>query len=92
MRKSLFIRIKAYVTSSKKGTPFVIYAVSTSKEKTSSVSIREQHKDYEDVLLNKNVDILLENQLYNCTIELQERTQPLFGPIYNLLQMELAEL
>jgi len=44
------------------------------------------------IIINKkkNVDDLPKHRPYNCTIELMERTQPPFGPIYNLLQDELA--
>jgi hypothetical protein len=34
----------------------------------------------------------LEYRLYDCAIELQDGAQPLFGPIYNLLQMKLTAL
>jgi len=42
--------------------------------------------------LKKNVNILPKHQPYDGAIDLQEGTQPPFGPIYNLLQTELAEL
>ena len=36
--------------------------------------------------------MLPEHQPYDCAIDLQEGSQPPFGPIYNLLQAELMEL
>src|SRR5665811_490260 len=92
MKKPLFIGAWAFVRSSKEGTPFVIYAAPTNKEKTSTASIPEQYKDFEDVFLKKNTDILLEHLPYDCAIDLEEGAQPLFGPIYNLSQTELVEL
>jgi hypothetical protein len=39
-----------------------------------------------------NADILSEHRPYDCAIELQDGTQPPFGAIYNLSQMELVAL
>ena len=36
--------------------------------------------------------MLLEHRPFNCAIDLQEGSQPPFGPIYNLSQIELMEL
>jgi hypothetical protein len=38
----------------------------------------------------RNVETLLRHQPSNCTIDLVEGAQLPFGPIYNLLQNELA--
>ena len=38
------------------------------------------------------MDILPQHRPYDCGIDLQEGTQPPFGPIYNLSQNELATL
>ena len=92
MKKPLFIGARAFVRSSKEGTPFVIYAAPTSEEKTLAASIPEQYKDFEDVFLKKNADILPEHRPYDCAIDLEEGAQPHFGLIYNLSQTELAEL
>jgi hypothetical protein len=51
-----------------------------------------QYHDFKDVFEKKNADILSEHRSYDCTIELQDGTQPPFGPIYNLSQMELVAL
>jgi hypothetical protein len=51
-----------------------------------------QYLDFKDVFEKKNADILLEHRLYDYAIELQDGPQPPFGPIYNLLQTELAAL
>ena len=91
-KKSLFIGARAFVESSKEDLPFVIYATPISEEKTSTLSIPEQYKDFLNVFQKKNTDMLPEHRPYNCAIDLQEGSQPSFGPIYNLLQMELMEL
>jgi hypothetical protein len=46
------------------------------------------------IIINKkkNVDTLPKHRPYDCTIELVERAQPPFRPIYNLLQNILATL
>ena len=49
MNKPLFIEARAFIKLSKEGTPFVIYATSTNREKTSTASIPEQYKDFQDV-------------------------------------------
>ncbi len=36
--------------------------------------------------------MLPEHQPYDCAVDLHKKTQPLFGPIYNLLQDELSIL
>jgi len=82
--KPLFIGARAFVRSSKEGAPFVIYAAPISAEKSSTASIPEQYKDFEDVFQKKNADILPEHRPYDCAINLQEGAQPPFGPIYNL--------
>jgi hypothetical protein len=38
------------------------------------------------------VDTIPDHRPYDCAIDLQDGTQPPFGPIYNLLENELAEL
>ena len=91
-KKPLFLGARAFVRSSKQGTPFIIYATPTSGEKTSTTSIPEQYKEFEDVFQKKSADMLPEHRPYDCAIELQEGAQPPFGPIYNLSQTELAEL
>jgi hypothetical protein len=91
-KKPLFIGARAFVRSSKASAPFVIYATPISEEKTSTASIPERYKDFEDVFQKKNADMLPEHRPYDCAIDLQEGAQPPFGPIYNLSQIELAEL
>lgn len=92
VKKPLFIGARAFVRSSRECAPFVIYAAPTSKEKTSTTSIPERYRDFEDVFQKKNADILPEHRPYDCAIDLEEGAQPPFGPIYNLSQTELAEL
>jgi hypothetical protein len=54
--------------------------------------IPKKYHDFKDVFEKKNANILLEYCPYDCAIELQDGAQPPFGPIYNLLQTELATL
>ena len=49
IEKSLIIGARAFIRASKGGTPFVVYATPTSGEKTSTTSIPEQYKEFEDV-------------------------------------------
>ena len=70
----------------------MIYATPTSDKIITSASIPEQYKDFKDVIQKKNADMLPEHWPYDCAIDLQEGTQPPFGPIYNLSQTELVEL
>jgi len=58
MKKTLFIGARVFVRVSKEGTSFVIYAAPTNKEKTSASNIPEQYKDFEEVFLKKNADII----------------------------------
>jgi hypothetical protein len=44
------------------------------------------------VFEKKDVDMLPQHHSYDCAIDLQEGTQPPFGPIYNLSQNELVAL
>lgn len=46
----MFIGARAFVRSSKEGAPFVIYAAPISTEKSSTASIPERYKDFEDVV------------------------------------------
>lgn len=91
-RKPLFIGARAFVRTSKEGTPFVIYAIPTNKEHVLTASIPKQYKDFQDVFQIKNADMLPEHRPYDHAIDLEEGAQLPFGPIYNLLQSELAEL
>ena len=51
----------------------------------------EQYQEFQDVFEKKNVDTLPKHRSYDCSIDLQEGTQPPFGPIYSLSQNELIE-
>jgi len=92
IKKPLFVEARVFIRSVKNSTPFVIYTTPTSEDTTSSTSIPEQYKEFQDVFQKKNADMLLQHRPYDCAIDLQEGAQPPFGPIYNLLQTELAEL
>ena len=47
---------------------------------------------FQGCIWENNASILLEYCPYDCTIELQDGAQPLFGPIYNLSQTKLIVL
>jgi hypothetical protein len=76
----------------KKGTMFVIYATPIIESVNGFEALLNRYKKYQDVFEKKNVDMLPQHYLYDCAIDLQEDTQPPFGPIYNLSQNKLAAL
>jgi hypothetical protein len=88
----LSIGAKAFIRATKTDNPFAIYATLTSGETITSTNILTQYKEFQDVFEKKNADILPEHRSYDCTIDLQDRAQPPFGPIYNLSQNELLAL
>jgi hypothetical protein len=66
-----------------------VYAIPTFDLGTQQHKIPTQYQDCKDVFEEKNVDTLFEHRPYDCAIDLEERMQPLFGPIYNLSKDEL---
>jgi hypothetical protein len=54
-------------------------------------ALATHYKEYQDVFEKKNTDLLPQHRPYDCTIDLQEGTQP-FEPINNLFQNELTAL
>ena len=70
----------------------MIYANSIIESNEKSTGLPDQYKEYQDVFEKKNADMLPQHRLYDCGIDLQEGTQPPFGPIYSLLQNELTTL
>jgi hypothetical protein len=91
--QSLILGARIFACATKKNVAFAIYAtpMGTLTEKGIQ-EIPMQYHDFKDVFEKKNVDILSEHRPYDCVIELQDGAQPLFGPIYNLSQIELAVL
>jgi hypothetical protein len=71
---------------------FVFYATLITELVKGSKALSIQYKEYQDVFEKKNPDLLPQHHPYDCAINLQEGTQPSFGPIYNLSQNELATL
>ena len=55
-------------------------------------TLPEQYKSYQDVFEKMNADILPQHWLYDCATDIEDGTQVLFGPIYNMSQDELATL
>jgi hypothetical protein len=78
--------------TTKKGTKFAIYITPITKSVKRVEVLPIRYKEYQDVFEKKNADLLPQYGPYNCAIDLQEVTQPLFGPIYNLSQNEFAAL
>jgi hypothetical protein len=76
----------------KKGTTFVIYATPIADSVKGPEALPTRYKEYQDVFEKKNTDLLPQHCPYDCTIDLQEGTQPPFGPIYNLSQNKLIAL
>jgi len=69
-----------------------VYAILTPNLGTQQHEILIQYQDYKGIFEKKNVDTLLEYQPYDCAIDLEERAQHPFEPIYNLSQNELLAL
>jgi hypothetical protein len=61
----------------------------TSNVELPHYEIPSQYKEFEDMFEKKNVDTLPEHRPYDYTIDLKERAQPPYKPIYNLSQDEL---
>ena len=70
----------------------MIYANSIIESNEKSSGLPDRYKEYQDVFEKKNVDMLPQHRPYDCGIDLQEGTQPPFGPIYSLSQNELTAL
>ncbi len=78
--------------SYKKGDTFFVYAIPAPDHGTQKHEILIQYQDYKDVFEKKNVDTLPKHRQYDYAINLEEGTQPLFGPIYNLSENKLLAL
>ena len=76
----------------KNGAMFAIYATPAATPVQTTSKLLAQYKEYQDIFEKKNVDMLPQHRSYDCGINLQEGTQPPFGPIYNLSRNELAAL
>jgi len=90
--KALFIKTRTFMQATKKGNAFLIYDFPTLDVESLRHKIPSQYKKFKDMLENKNVDTLPKHYPNDCTIDLEEGTQPPFGPIYNLAQDKLATL
>ncbi len=76
----------------KKGDALFVYAILALDLGMLQHEIPIQYQDYKYVFENKNEDTLPEHWPYDCAINLEEKTQPPFGPIYNLSQDKLLVL
>ena len=88
----LMIGARAFVKAAKQGATYMIYANSIIESNEKSSGLPYRYKEYQDVFEKKNADMLPQHRPYDCGINLQEGTQPPFGPIYSLSQNELAAL
>ena len=88
----LMIRARAFIKVAKQGATYMIYANLIIESNKKSNGLPDQYKEYQDVFEKKNADMLPQHRPYDCGIDLQEGTQPPFGPIYSLSQNELAAL
>ena len=86
LKKPLFIGARAFIRTTKGGSPFIIYATPIADETRSMSALLEQYKSYQDVFEKKNADILPQHRPYDCAIDIEDGPQVPFGPIYNLSQ------
>ena len=91
-KKPLLVGARAFMRAAKQGNTFAVYTNPQPESGVITKTIPEAYKEFADVFEKKNADILPEHCPYDCAIDLQEGTQPPFGPIYNLSQNELAAL
>jgi hypothetical protein len=87
--KALFVRIRFFMQTTKKGNTFLIYVLPTLDIKSFHHETPSQYKEFKDVFGKKNIDTLPKHRPYDYTINLEEGTQPLFELIYNLSHYEI---
>jgi hypothetical protein len=61
-----------------------IYATPIIESINRIVTFPTRYKKHQDVIEKKNVDMLPQHHLYDCTIDLQKNTEPPFELNYNL--------
>ena len=88
----LMIGARAFVKATRQGATYMIYANSIIESNEKSSGLPDQYKEYQDDFEKKNAYMLPQHRPYDYGIDLQEGTQPPFGPIYSLSQNELAAL
>ena len=59
---------------------FAIYATPATNPVQATFELPTQYKEYHDVFKKKNADMLPQHRPYDCSIDLQEGTQPPFYP------------
>jgi len=87
--KALFVGIRFFMQTTKKGNAFLIYVLPTLDIKYFHHETPSQYKEFKDVFGKKNIGTLPKHCPYDYTISLEEGTQPLFGSIYNLSHYEI---
>jgi len=75
-----------------KKTSFVVYTTPTYKQVLTFMKIPKQYKEFKDDFAKKNIYVLLEYCVDNCTINLHKRAQLSSGSIYNFLQKRISAL
>jgi hypothetical protein len=88
----LFVGVKAFMQVAKKGDVFLMYVLPSLDVEPWPHKILSQYKKFKDVFKKKNAYTLPKHRPYDYTIDLEERAQPPFGPIYNLSQDKLVTL
>lgn len=62
------------------------------KKTSTKIQLPEKYEEFQDVFDKVKASRLLEHRPYDCPIDLQEDTQPPWGPIYGLSPVELETL
>jgi hypothetical protein len=70
--------------ATKKGNAFLIYLLSMLDVESPCHDIPSQYKEFKDMFDKNNANNLPKLHSYDCTVNLEEGTQPPFKPIYNL--------
>ena len=78
------IGARAFIKAAKQRATYMIYANLIIESNEKSNGLPDRYKEYQDVFEKKNADILPQHRLYDYGFDLQEGTQPPFGPIYSL--------
>jgi hypothetical protein len=90
--KLLFVGAKTFMKVATREDAFLIYVLPSPNVEPHPHEIPSQYQEFKDVFENKNANTLPKHRPYDHTIDLVERTQPPFKPIYNLLKDKLATL
>ena len=62
------------------------------EQSTAKVTLPMKYKDFANVFSKQNADMLPKYSMHDLAIETEKEKQPLFGPVYNHLAVELQTL